>query len=160
LFLDNAFEQVKYLGYGPFESYADKHQASYFGLFASTVTALHEDYIRPQENGSHFGCQWVSLHNGKMALMCWGGQPLSFSVSHFTQEELAQKGHNHELVPCGNTVLCLDYKQAGIGSNSCGPELDRRYQLCEKMWKWGVTLSPSMLDTHDSGSTHKYQTAE
>lgn len=58
LFLPHDFETVDYLGYGPLENYIDKHQASRFGRYRDTVTGLHEDYIKPQENGSH------ALHPG------------------------------------------------------------------------------------------------
>lgn len=57
-FLPHDFETVDYLGYGPLENYIDKHQASKFGRYRDTVTGLHEDYIKPQENGSH------ALHPG------------------------------------------------------------------------------------------------
>jgi len=146
LFLTNAFEYVEYLGYGPNESYLDKRQSSYFGYFQASVTSLHEDYIRPQENGSHCGCEWVSLCDAKTKLTVYADQPFSFNSSHFTQEELALKKHNVELEPSGHTVLCLDYKQAGIGSNSCGPVLDKQYQLSEKQWDCSFTLSPSDAD--------------
>lgn len=50
-------------------------------------------------------------------------------MSYFTQEELTRKAHNFQLERSGNTVVCLDYAQNGIGSNSCGPELRKEYQL-------------------------------
>ena len=46
-----------------------------------------------------------------------------------TQEELTRKKHNFELVPVRETVLCLDFAQAGMGSNSCGPELLPQYHV-------------------------------
>ena len=47
----------------------------------------------------------------------------------YTQEELTRKAHNYELERSPYTVLCLDYAQSGIGSNSCGPELLEQYRL-------------------------------
>jgi beta-galactosidase len=49
LFLEKGMEEVAYFGMGPQESYRDKHQGSYHGLFRAKVAELHEDYIRPQE---------------------------------------------------------------------------------------------------------------
>ena len=57
------------------------------------------------------------------------GEEFSFNASRFTQEELQHKAHNYELEPCGDTVFCLDYRQNGIGSNSCGPKLNARYEM-------------------------------
>ena len=130
LFLPSAFSQVEYLGYGPYESYVDKHRASWLGRFASPVSRLHEDYLRPQENSSHWGCRWVELSDGGNARFR-AESPASFSMnaSLYTQEELTLKRHAHELVPCGSTVLCLDGYMSGIGSASCGPELAESYRV-------------------------------
>ncbi|MBO1681574.1 hypothetical protein [[Clostridium] scindens] len=40
------------------------------------------------------------------------------------------------------TVLCLDYAQNGIGSNSCGPELAEQYRLDSKEFVFGIRLIP------------------
>jgi len=50
---------------GPQESYRDKHRAASHGLYRSAVKDLHEDYIMPQENGSHFDCDYAELYNGR-----------------------------------------------------------------------------------------------
>lgn len=127
-FLEAGMEQVSYLGYGPTESYVDKHRATYLGRFYAKVSDLHEDYLKPQENGSHFGTREVTV-SGLGAQICVRGAGFSFSASHFTQEELTRKKHNFELVPVRETVLCLDFAQAGVGSNSCGPELLPQYHV-------------------------------
>ncbi|MDY5021678.1 MAG: hypothetical protein SPE99_04680, partial [Blautia sp.] len=62
----------------------------------------------------------------------WNKKRFSFNASVYTQEELTQKKHNYELIPCGSTVLNLDFRQDGIGSNSCGPKLQEKYRLAEK----------------------------
>jgi len=126
--LPGEVNRVRYFGYGPFESYKDKHRASVKHLFESTVEAMHEDYIRPQENGSHWNCDYVRL-SGPLGGLEVTGEEFSFNASPFTQEELERKAHNFELEPCGDTVFCLDYRQNGIGSNSCGPALIPRYAM-------------------------------
>lgn len=130
LFLPKSFGQVEYFGYGPNESYIDKHRSSYLGRFTASVADLHEDYLRPQENGSHWGCHYVQLTDGQGCSFKAVGQ-MSFNASYYTQEELTHKAHNFELEESDSTVLCLDYRQAGIGSNSCGPVLLEKYRLDE-----------------------------
>ena len=63
------------------------------------------------------------------------------SLSPYTQEELASKAHNYELEKCGETVLCVDYKMSGVGSNSCGPLLMPQYQLNEETFDFAFTLT-------------------
>ena len=149
LFLDKSFDKVEYFGYGPTESYIDKHQATWLGKFKAKVGDMYEPYIHPQENSSHYGCRYVKLTGRAMSLMCTAADPksgnsknLSFNASHYTQEELWTKRHNFELEESNYTVLCLDYKMAGVGSNSCGPALATKYrvQLPEVKGKLNITI--------------------
>ncbi len=129
LFLPSSFDGVEYLGYGPYESYADKHRASYFGKFNSKVSEMFENYIKPQENSSHWGCKYVSVSDGVSSLLFEGAGDISFNASEYTEEELSKKRHGWELEKCGETVLCVDSQMAGVGSNSCGPALLDKYRL-------------------------------
>jgi len=143
LFLPRDFETVRYFGYGPQESYCDKHRASCHGLYTAAVPQLHEDYLRPQENGSHFDCSYVSLSGQGRALTAVSERPFCFNASPFTQEALAAARPNFELAPCGATVLCLDYAQNGIGSESCGPRLLPRYRFDAAHFQFSLRLVPS-----------------
>ena len=145
LFLPQTMTAVTYCGVGPWESYADKRQASHYGLFHSTVRDMHEDYIRPQENGAHTGCDYMTVENGSLALSAVAVVPtkadtFSFQISEYTQEELTRKAHNYELERSPHTVLCLDYAQSGIGSNSCGPELLEQYRLDAQHFVFAIGL--------------------
>jgi beta-galactosidase len=140
--MPQSFEQIKYFGYGPYESYADKHRASYMGLFESNVASQYVDYVKPQENGSHCGCEYVNVSDSDDSVTVSSQSPFFFNASHYTQEELTEKRHNFELTNSRHTVLCLDYKQNGIGSNSCGPELLKKYRFDENEFTFAFTLSP------------------
>ena len=111
---------------------------------------MHEDYIRPQENGSHYDCDYVSIKGKDLSLTvaCADEDPdrtFSFNVSAFTQEELEYKRHNYELEPCNSTVLCIDHQMAGIGSKSCGPDLLPEYQVCAENYHFSFVFKPEEL---------------
>lgn len=144
LFLPAEMSKVSYYGMGPMESYCDKHRASSHGSYAATIWQMHEDYIRPQENGSHFDCDYVIVQGDSIKLTAVGKVPFCFNASPYTQEELTQKAHNYELNPCGCTVLCLDYAQNGIGSESCGPRLLEKYRLNDADFDFSLRLIPSL----------------
>lgn len=129
LFMPKAFDRVDYYGYGPYESYIDKHQASYMGNFAAKICDMHEDYIRPQENGSHYGCKHMTVTDGRTSVSFTAAEDFSFNASEYTQEELAEKRHNFELEKCVSNIICVDGKMAGVGSNACGPALAEKYRL-------------------------------
>ena len=48
--------------------------------------------------------------------------------------------HNYELEESGHTVLCIDYKQDGIGTNSCGPEPEDEYKFSENEFAFAFGL--------------------
>lgn len=129
LFVSKAFDRVDYFGYGPYESYIDKHQASYMGNFYAKISEMHEDYIRPQENGSHYGCKHMTVTDGSTNITFTAAEGFSFNASEYTQEELADKRHNFELEKCASSVICADSRMAGVGSNACGPALADKYRL-------------------------------
>ncbi len=142
MFLPKEFGQVEYFGYGPYESYEDKHRASRLGVYAQSVSAMFENYLRPQENSSHMGCRYATLTDGAYSLTASSEKPFSFNVSEYTQEELKGKKHAWELTKCGDTVFCLDYRMSGVGSNSCGPQLLPQYRLDEAEFEFHFTLLP------------------
>lgn len=139
--LPETLENVSYLGYGPHESYEDKHRADWYGRFEATVDGLHEDYTRPQENGSHFGTRSLTLAGTDTGLTVEAGErAFSFNVSHYTPEMLTHAAHNFELEKSGRTTLFIDYRQNGIGSNSCGPKPGKPYLLDEADFSFGFAL--------------------
>ena len=153
LFLNEEMNQVSYYGMGPGETYIDKHHSGRHGCFEGNVVSMHEDYICPQENGSHYDCDYVSVTGSETGLTvaCADTDPnctFSFNASVFTQEELEHKRHNYELEPCGSTVLCVDHRLAGIGSKSCGPDLSPEYSVCSKEYHFTFMIRPKRL--HDT----------
>ncbi|MGN8739343.1 glycoside hydrolase family 2 TIM barrel-domain containing protein [Bilifractor sp. HCP3S3_D3] len=142
MFLDKNLSSARYFGMGPQESYCDKHQAASHGLYQANVDDLHEDYIRPQENGSHYDCEYVELHNSRYGIVVSAENAFSFNASYYTQEELEKKTHNYELTESDSVVFCVDYALNGIGSNSCGPVVLDQYRFDDALFRFQYTLIP------------------
>ena len=142
MFLDKKLSAVRYFGMGPQESYCDKHQAASHGLYRADVGDLHEDYIRPQENGSHYDCEYVELNNSRYGIVVSAENAFSFNASYYTQEELEKKTHNYELTESDSVVFCVDYALNGIGSNSCGPVVLEQYRFDDVLFRFQFTLIP------------------
>lgn len=150
IILKKDMRNVSYIGMGPYENYVDKHHASWHGSFSASIDAMHEDYIMPQENGSHFDCNYVQISSlgendsktdmSAHSITATSAVPFSMNASPYTAEELTNATHNYELPESGKSVLCIDYRQNGIGSNSCGPELDEKYRFDEDEWEFGFTM--------------------
>ncbi len=136
-------ELVEYFGYGPHESYIDKHRSTRKVRFEANVDEMHENYLKPQENGSHFSTEWAVVSNLLgMGLMFIGMEDFSFNASHYTPEDIEAEDHPYKLVRRDETIVNIDYKMSGVGSNSCGPELLPKYRLKESEILFKLRIKP------------------
>ena len=95
LFLCGSMKKIRYFGMGPMETYIDKHRAGHHGYFKGTAASMQEDYIRPQESGSHYDCDFVTVKGKGLRLTVASADTdpdstFSFNASVYTQEELAR----------------------------------------------------------------------
>lgn len=142
LFLDKHMDTITYTGYGPHESYIDKHHLSYYGQFDSSADDLFVNYLKPQENGSHYGTSRLTVFSDSgRSLSVQSTKYFSFNLSAYTQEELSSKMHSYELKKDGHAVLCLDGFHRGIGSASCGPALKDEYCLTDKRFSFDFCIT-------------------
>lgn len=123
-------ESVEYYGYGPFESYVDKKNSTRKSRYVDQVDNMHENYIKPQENGSHYETEWAAVTDDLGAgLLFVGMDDFSLNASHFTPEDLTDAKHTYELVRRDETIVNIDFGMSGLGTASCGPELMEKYRL-------------------------------
>ncbi len=122
--------------------FLDKNLSASHGLYRADVGDLHEDYICPQENGSHYDCEYVELNNSRYGIVASAEKAFSFNASYYTQEELEKKTHNYELTESDSVVFCVDYALNGIGSNSCGPVVLDQYRFNDVLFRFQFTLVP------------------
>ena len=125
--IDKRYADFSYVGFGPYESYVDKHVACEYGYYESTASENYDmNYIRPQESGSHYATRYLAL--GGLFEMT-ADAPFSFSVNPYTTRQLMGALHSFELADNDFVNVCVDVAMRGIGSQSCGPFLDSRYEI-------------------------------
>jgi len=150
LIMPSGTEEVEYFGYGPYESYLDKKQSAKKSKYLTTVDEMFENYLMPQENGSRCGTEWVIISNEfGMGLKFVADTDFSFNAAHYTPEDLTAAGHPYELNKRKETVVNIDYKISGVGSNSCGPELLEKYRLEEKEFEFNLTIISVFKEDED-----------
>ena len=132
--------EFKYFGNGPYESYRDMKHAGSIGMYESNADCEYVNYIRPQEHGNHTDTKMLTV--GKM---CFEAENFDCNVSSYSTDALDKAEHIDELKKDGKTHIRIDYKVSGLGSNSCGPELDKEYRLDEKKIKFNFTIKPVVL---------------
>jgi beta-galactosidase len=137
-------EKIKYFGRGETESYEDLRHSSKLGIFQTTATKNFEHYIKPQENSAHYGCRYAAVSSVAGHGLVFRGN-FSLSASHFTPEHLTTVRHDWELVPDKESTVIIDYRNSGIGSHSCGPELRAPYRIDEKEINFTFTFDAKFV---------------
>ena len=120
-------ENMQFFGKGPGEAYPDRHKGQRYGKFDTTVTDNFVPYVRPIENGAHFGTRYgaVSNANGKgMIFAPVSKETFIFNASHFTPHMLEKTAHNDELVPLKETAVYVDYNLDIRGDRGIYEELE------------------------------------
>ena len=144
-------EKVVYYGRGETESYEDLRHSSKLGIYETTASKNFEHYVRPQENSAHVDTRWVCVSDllGHGLAAVSADKSFSFNCCHFTPAYLTEVKHDYELVPMKETVVNIDYRNAGIGSNSCGPKLNRSYAITENIIDFSFRLIPIRFNDVD-----------
>ncbi|MBE6958765.1 MAG: glycoside hydrolase family 2 [Ruminococcaceae bacterium] len=135
--VDDPDAGFKYFGFGPGETYMDMHHYAACGLWESKASREYVPYIMPQEHGNHYGTRYLELENG---LTIEADEAFEINVSQYSTEELFKKQHAAELQKDGKTHIRIDYKDSGIGSGSCGPQLMDKYKLSEEEFTFEFVL--------------------
>lgn len=148
--LTGALDRVLYYGRGPHENYADKKESAFIGLFGGEVSDLHEEYVRPQENGAHQDTQFVAFHDVLgLGIQFCGLDGFSFTAHNYTDEDQDAAEHAHELKERDFVCVNIDFAQGGLGSNSCGPLPLRRYRLEPGRHSLRYMVRPFSRGIHD-----------
>lgn len=143
MILNRSIEEVTYFGNGPHESYVDLQSSTKKGLYTASIEDLFEHYIRPQENGKRSEVDWVIFSDAQgMGIKVSSDERFSFNASYYTSKQLTEVKHDYELQPGRCPVITIDYKMRGVGSNSCGPVLDEKYEVGDQEINWNFKMMP------------------
>ena len=111
--------------------YADMSVPGARGCGSGDVSDLWDVCVRPQEGGHRQGLEALSLRGEAGEFLILPASPLGWSVSRWSERELAQASHWEDLPDSERLFLWLDVFQDGIGTRSCGP--DARPEVAGRM---------------------------
>jgi len=141
--LDKAFDQLRWYGRGPFETYPDRKLGAKFGVYAGSVAEQFVPYLTPQENGNKTDVKWLTLANRKgRGLHISSEVPFGFNASHFAASDLTAKTHHHLLRERDEIFLHVDHRQAGVGNGSLRAETLQEYRIYPEPFLYRFRLTP------------------
>jgi beta-galactosidase len=158
--LPEEFLNLKWLGRGPHENYADRKTSADIGLYESTVADQYVPYIRPQENGYKTDTRWLTLTDDTGILV--SGDPLfCFSALNYLHDDFESPGklsvyrpdaktantHTIDVKPRELINLNIDLAQMGVGGdNSWGAPIHPQYRLLDLKYEYSFRIRPIVKD--------------
>ncbi len=120
--LPKEWNQVKWYGKGYDENYSDMNTASIMGVYKASVEEMHVNYAMPQENGHREGVKWFSVGDGNRSMLIVSKSDMGINVHDYTIEALDKAKHIGEIEKADATIVHIDAKHSGLGTNACGED--------------------------------------
>ncbi len=140
--LQEGFEQLEWFGRGPHENYIDRNAGAPVGLYQSTVSDQYVPYIFPQENGNKTEVRWFQLESETAGILFRAEPLFEYSVSHYSPQDLFAARHTNELEKRKETVVTIDCKHRGLGTESAGPGPREEYCVEPGVYEFTYHLRP------------------
>lgn len=146
--LNKEFDQVTWLGRGPFDNYWDRKFAADVDLYTLPADSLFFPYARAQESGYRTDIRWMALRNKNgIGLMAIGAPQISAGVLHFNMNRLnfnhyaSENNHGGSMTNEDLISWNIDDKQMGVGGdNSWGAKTHQQYTLPYQNYSYSFTL--------------------
>lgn len=144
LVLDKSLDRATWYGYGPMETYPDRHQEASVGRWSKPVSEMYTHYPRPQDSGNLESVAEISLtdKSGRGILVKALDSAISASALPYSATDIAAVAHDCDLNPSGHTYLNLDAAVMGLGNSSCGPGVLKKYAIPHTSQTLAIRLSP------------------
>ena len=140
--LSNSYNQIEWYGRGPFESYEDRKESAFVGLYSGKVINQFFPYVMPQENGNKTDVRWLKICSDKENYMLISGEPfININIQDYSDKELNDSKTSHDLKRGNKTYLHIDYKQMGLGGDdSWSPKVHKEFLLKNKVYQYSFSL--------------------
>lgn len=149
LMMPKSFHRMRWYGRGPGESYWDRKDAAFVGLYQGDVHDQVHPYLRPQETGNKSDVRWMKLTDGSgRGLMITSDTVLNITARHFLDKDLddglaKHNSHSGKLKERNMTVVGIDLQQMGLGGiNSWGTWPLPQYRLDYHDYSYRFKITP------------------
>ncbi len=146
--LTGEFNQVRWYGRGPQETYWDRKTGGEIAIHALRVEDMVHPYLRAQDTANRTDTRWFTLTNKDgVGLKVTGKTPLSFATWPYTLKDLETASHDYALPRRKSITVNIDYKLHGVGGdNSWGARTHPQYTLPgNNPYRYSFTLAPVKL---------------
>ena len=136
------FENVKYFGKDT-ENYPDRNASGRVGVYERKASDFFEMHEEPQESGNRTEVRWFAIYNQNgRGLMVSSPEHLNFSIYNYSDKDLTKAERMNQITPANYWTVNIDYKQAPLGTATCGPGALDKYLIKNGIYEYTFTISP------------------
>ena len=137
------YKNLTYFGKNT-ENYPDRNASGKMGVYNVNALDLFEQHVVPQDNGNHSDTRWMALTSdkSKVGLFVTMVEPFNFSIYNYSDDNLTAARRINQLELTDFLTVNIDYKQAPIGTATCGPGVDEKYVLKNQVYEYTVLFQP------------------
>lgn len=148
--ISDEYQNVMYAGRNA-ENYPDRNAAGKFGLHVLNAFNMFEQHPVPQDNGNRADVRWLTIMNkdNDFGLFVTMDEPFNFSMYNYDDDNLTAAERINKLEPQDDFTVNLDYKQAPLGTATCGPGVDERYVIKNQVYEYSLRFKGINLEEED-----------
>ncbi|MEQ8840303.1 MAG: glycoside hydrolase family 2 TIM barrel-domain containing protein [Acidimicrobiales bacterium] len=120
--VDGRFDELRWFGPGPHETYPDRRAAATVGTWSSSIDDQYHSYVYPQEHGHHVDTRWVQLRDGRDRVRIEADDRFGFSARRHSDAALTAATTLADLERGDQTEIHIDAAVRGLGTGACGPD--------------------------------------
>lgn len=138
--LSKELQQVNWYGRGPFENYPDRKTGAKIGNYSTTVDAMKEPYILPQDYGLRTDVRLVQFQSSDVGIEFSGSDLFNFNAYPYTTEQLERARYQYQLQESGSTTFNFDYATSGVGCTAVS--VLNQYRVLPVVYHFTSTIQP------------------
>ena len=161
LSLPRDFERLTYFGKDA-ENYPDRNAAGTFGVYSMNALDNFEQHVVPQDNSNRNEIRWMSVESPKnpIGLYVTSSVPFNFSMYPYSDEVLTKAHRIHQLEQAPFMTLNVDAYQAGLGTATCGPDVDEPYLLLDRVYEYDLCWRAYPVGKVDPAELYRFDVTQ
>ena len=138
---DGQMQNVEWFGRGPQENYPDRKTGYRIGHYQTTVEAMFEPYLLPQDCGLRTDNRYVRLTNAEgIGIEFSAAKPFNFNCYNYSTGNLSKAKYTYQLIKSDDVTFNFDYQTTGVGCTAMG--VINKYQTIPQTIQFTSTIKP------------------
>ncbi len=147
--------ELTWFGKGPYETYSDRKESAFTGIYTGKITDQHFPYQPLQETGNKTDVQWFTIKDIENdGLMFIPDTLVNMNVQNYTASDLFRSRQSGKPLPRGNQiVLNIDLEQKGLHFNHEKQTSENRQPMATRRFSFRIKPVDAQTDYFKEANT-------